>query len=302
MDVISSIIADYRSAFPQGSISEHEAMSGHTTLKIGGRVRAMAKPASAEELAWLARECRARGVRSLILGNGSNMLFSDEDMELFVICTGGLCDISADGERITAGAGATLSRIAAAAQAASLTGFEFAHGIPGSLGGAVYMNAGAYGGEMKDVVESVTAIDSEGSTVEFGAGDCGFSYRGSAFCDNGCTVLSAVIKLRKGDGAEIAGKMADLAQRRREKQPLNLPSAGSTFKRPKEGYAAAMIDEAGLKGFSIGGAQVSEKHAGFVVNTGGATFDDFMGVIRHVQEEVLRRTGIMLEPEVRIIR
>lgn len=302
MDNFSKLIQDYKTAFPRGEVRENEPMSAHTTLKIGGRVRGLALPKTQEEAAWLVTEAKERGVRSLVIGNGSNMLFSDDALDILIIKTTKLCAIETSGETIFAGAGASLYRIAVEAQSASLTGFEFAHGIPGTLGGAVYMNAGAYGGEMKDVVESVTVLTENGHIKTLAADDCAFGYRRSVFCENGDIILSAAIRLSRGDKGAISAKMAELAAKRREKQPLNLPSAGSTFKRPKDGFAAAMIDEAGLKGFQIGGAQVSEKHAGFVVNTGGATFDDFMGVVEHVRHTVFDRTGVMLEPEVRIIR
>ena len=184
--------------------------------------------------------------------------------------------------------------------ARSLAGLEFAHGIPGTLGGAVSMNAGAYGGEMKDVVTSVTYLD-EGLSVRE-TDDAGFSYRHSRFSDTGCIVLGAEVSLHEDDPDAVRERMRSLAERRRSSQPLDMPSAGSTFKRPAGGYAAALIDEAGLKGCAVGGAQVSEKHAGFVVNRGGASFDDVLRLIEHIQNEVYRVSGIELEPEVKIIR
>ena len=194
----------------------------------------------------------------------------------------------------------TLSRLASFAAARSLAGLEFAHGIPGTLGGAVSMNAGAYGGEMKDVVTSVTYLD-EGLSVHE-TDDAGFSYRHSRFSDTGCIVLGAEVSLHEDDPDAVRERMRSLAERRRSSQPLDMPSAGSTFKRPAGGYAAALIDEAGLKGCAVGGAQVSEKHAGFVVNRGGASFDDVLRLIEHIQNEVYRVSGIELEPEVKIIR
>jgi UDP-N-acetylmuramate dehydrogenase len=212
-----------------------------------------------------------------------------------------LKNVRVDGETVDADAGVTLSKIAFEAYTKSLTGFEFAQGIPGTLGGGVYMNAGAYGSEMKDVIESVTAYSKDKGIVTFSNDECCFGYRKSVFTDSDYVILRAKIKLKIGNKDEIKSQMDTLSDKRRKSQPLELPSAGSTFKRPQTGYAAAMIDAAGLKGFSVGGAQVSEKHGGFVVNKGGATFDDFMAVVRHVQETVYKDTGVMLEPEVKII-
>ena len=195
-----------------------------------------------------------------------------------------------------------LSRLAVYAQQAGLAGLEFAHGIPGSLGGAVSMNAGAYGGEMKDVVVSTRYLDHDLNLCKAEGAAHDFGYRHSVFSDTDCVVLGSTLALTPGDPAEIRARMLDLSERRRSRQPLDLPSAGSTFKRPAGGYAAALIDAAGLKGYAVGGAQVSEKHAGFVVNRGGATFDDVLRLMDHIRSEVLRTSGVELEPEVKIIR
>ncbi len=207
-----------------------------------------------------------------------------------------------DDVTLEADAGVLLSRLAVYAQQAGLAGLEFAHGIPGTLGGAVMMNAGAYGGEMKDVLSSVSFLDSDAELFRLPAGELGLGYRRSIFSDTGSIILDAEIRLTPGDRGEIGARMRELAQKRRASQPLDLPSAGSTFKRPAGGYAAALIDQAGLKGFAIGGAQVSEKHAGFVVNRGGATFEDVLRLMAHIEKTVFEKSGVRLEPEVRILK
>lgn len=302
MNDFSAALSDYRRAFPDGSVKLDEPMSSHTTLRIGGEVKGFFTPAGTEELCELLRILKCHDVKTIVVGNGSNLLFGDGKLDMAVISTKGLNMVEVRGNSVRAEAGAVLARIANTALDASLTGFEFAAGIPGTLGGALYMNAGAYGSEMKDVVTSVKVLTDDFSERTLTNEECGFAYRHSLFGDKGLIALSADIALTQGDAAEIKDKMDGMAQKRLSSQPLNFPSAGSTFKRPKDGYAAAMIDEAGLKGFSIGGAQVSEKHAGFVVNTGGATFSDFTAVMSHVQDAVYKRFGVMLEPEIKIIR
>ena len=236
------------------------------------------------------------------MGNGTNLLVTDAPLHRIVLRMGE--EFSrvdpVNGTALRAESGATLSRLALFAAARGLAGLEFAHGIPGTLGGAVSMNAGAFGGEMKDVVKSVTYLDKDLFLRE--TDDAGFSYRRSRFSDTDCIVLGAKISLHEDDPDAIRERMRSLAERRRSSQPLDMPSAGSTFKRPAGGYAAALIDEAGLKGYTVGGAQVSEKHAGFVINRGGACFDDVLRLIEHIRNEVYRVSGIELEPEVKIIR
>ena len=295
------LIEEQKKKYPGAAARENEPMSAHTSLKIGGEAAAYFEPVSAEELKSIVSACAEEGLRYFVLGKGSNVLFADGRLDLAVISTSGLSEIKTEGETITAGAGAALSKIASAALAASLTGFETLHGIPGSLGGAVYMNAGAYGGEIKDVCESVTVLEN-GEIREYAARDCDFSYRHSAFEDKDAVVISARFRLKQGDPEKIRATMRDLADRRRAKQPLEFPSAGSTFKRPAGDFAARLIEEAGLKGRQNGGAQVSEKHAGFLINRGGATFEDFYGLMVTVQKEVFKFSGVLLEPEVRIIR
>ncbi len=295
------LIEEQKKKYPGAAARENEPMSAHTSLKIGGEAAAYFEPVSAEELKSIVSACAEEGLRYFVLGKGSNVLFADGRLDLAVISTSGLSEIKTEGETITAGAGAALSKIASAALAASLTGFETLHGIPGSLGGAVYMNAGAYGGEIKDVCESVTVLEN-GEIREYAARDCDFSYRHSAFEDKDAVVISARFRLKQGDPEKIRATMRDLSDRRRAKQPLEFPSAGSTFKRPTGDFAARLIEEAGLKGRQNGGAQVSEKHAGFLINRGGATFEDFYGLMEIVKKEVFKFSGVLLEPEVRIIR
>ena len=297
-------MTDLSQILPSIEMRCNEPMSQHTSFKIGGPVRAMIFPKNESELAHTVRELRTENLNFFILGNGTNLLVAEKPLELIAVKTpsgtGGIERLS--DTVIRAYSGASLSRLASIACDNSLSGLEFAQGIPGSVGGAVFMNAGAYGGEVGDFIVSVDAVMLDGEIKTLPASECGFSYRHSMFCENGAVILCAVFELIPGADADIRSKMQTFAEQRRDKQPLDFPSAGSTFKRPPGGFAAAMIDEAGLRGFSIGGAAVSEKHAGFVVNLGGATFDDVMRVINHVKEEVLRRTGVELEPEIRIIK
>lgn len=304
MDAFCGILKEYMSRFPGGEARENEPMSRHTSFHIGGNARIMLLPKTAEELSYALELTEKSGVRRLIMGNGTDLLVSDKPLEMTVIKThDGLSDISLCGEcEIEAGCGALLSRISAFAAAKSLSGLEFAQGIPGTLGGGLAMNAGAYGGELKDVLLSVTALDGNGKRLFLSAEECDMSYRHSVFSDGKLTAVSARLRLTRGNETDIRAKMEELAEKRRASQPLNMPSAGSTFKRPENGYAAALIDGAGLKGFSVGGAQVSEKHAGFVVNTGNATFDDVLRLMEHIRNTVYGASGIMLEPEVKIIK
>ena len=277
-------------------------MKNHTSFKIGGPARVMFFPENPEDLTQLCDLLHKHGIQPLIMGNGTNLLANDRPLDIAVVKTTGLRSIERIVEdEISAGAGALLSKLAVFAYECGLTGLEFAHGIPGTLGGAVIMNAGAYGGEIKDVVRKTTIYNAKTGKCSITGAEHGFSYRHSRLSDTGETVLSSMIRLEKAEREEIKAKMDELSIRRRESQPLDLPSAGSTFKRPREGYAAALIEQAGLKGYTVGGAQVSEKHSGFIVNRGGASFSDVMAVIEHVRGTVLDRFGIELEPEVRII-
>lgn len=304
MPRLDGILEQLRAAFPDSEVRLDEPMRAHTSFKIGGTVPALFLPKREEELALIRRLLRETDMPVLIIGNGTNLLVSDGQLHMVVVqLCDGLGEMKLiDDETIWAGSGALLSRIATFALQNGLTGFEFAHGIPGSFGGAISMNAGAYGGEMKDVVTRVRSMDPEGNIRETAGTDCDFSYRHSCFSDTEEIILSGEIHLKKGDPSEIRAKMEELSCKRRTSQPLNMPSAGSTFKRPVGGYAAAMIDEAGLRGYSIGGAQVSEKHCGFVINKGDATFDDVCRLMAHIQGVVFEKFGTTLQPEVKIIR
>jgi len=297
------IIQEIQGAFPGVEIKENEPLAKHCSFRIGGPAAAVLLPRSAEELAALCRFLRRRGEAPLLIGNGTNVLFPDEGLDRLVIKTcRNVGAVSVSGTRISAECGATLASVAAAARDAGLAGLEFAHGIPGSVGGGVVMNAGAYGGELKDVITQTDYLDENLELRTLRGAEHGFSYRHSVLSERGGVALRCVFELSAGDTAEITGKMQELMEKRRASQPLDMPSAGSTFKRPAGGFAAALIDEAGLKGFSVGGAQVSPKHAGFVVNTGGATCGDVLRLMEHIQTTVLARSGIELEPEVRVIR
>ena len=297
-------IAMVKQAFPEAEILTEELMSRHTSFRIGGSVPVLFLPKSVQEVQTICRVLTELSIRTLVIGNGTNLLVSDRPPELAVIQMGenmsrieSVCDTV-----IRAESGAILSKIAMFALHESLTGLEFAHGIPGSLGGAVCMNAGAYGGEMKDVIRKVTVLSPDGVVRDYSGEQCEFAYRQSRFSDGKAVVLSAELALQKGDPTAIRTRMEELSERRKNSQPLQLPSAGSTFKRPATGYAAALIEEAGLKGFAVGDACVSEKHAGFVVNRGSATFEDVLAVMDHVQETVHRKFGVLLVPEVKVIQ
>jgi UDP-N-acetylmuramate dehydrogenase len=302
MDAISRAIDAIIKMQPDIAFKLNEPLKYHASFKIGGLVRAMFFPDSIACLTEIYGVLGEHGIAPLIMGNGSNILASDETHELAVINTTLLNRIELVNEtEILAEAGALLSKLAAFACKHSLSGLEFAHGIPGTLGGAVAMNAGAYGGEMKDVIINTNAYNTKSGKYSLAAPEHDFSYRHSRFTDSGDIVLSSVMRLTKGDSDSVKRKMDELLARRRESQPLDLPSGGSTFKRPSEGYAAAFIEQAGLKGFTIGGAQVSKKHAGFIVNRGDATFTDVMAVIGHVRKTVFMQFGIMLELELKIV-
>lgn len=298
----SALLNDITAALPGLAYRENEPLSKHCSFRIGGPAPLVLLPASAEELAALCALLREKGEAPFLMGNGTNLLLPDEGLDRVVVKTcPGAGAVAVEGNVVTAEAGATLARTAAAAQAAGLTGLEFAHGIPGSVGGGVIMNAGAYGGELGDVVFETEYLDKDLKLRVLCGEEHGFSYRHSVFSETPGVVLRARFRLTPGDPAVIAARMRELSEKRRANQPLDLPSAGSTFKRPAGGFAAALIDGAGLKGFSVGGAQVSEKHAGFVVNAGGATCADVLRLMEHIQSVVLARSGIELEPEVRVI-
>lgn len=279
----------------------NEPLKNHVSFKTGGNAAYFVTPATLEELVCLVKTLKSNNEKYFIMGNGSNILVSDSGFDGVVICIGkNMSEISVSGNEITAMSGALLSKIANVALKNSLSGFEFASGIPGSLGGAVIMNAGAYDGEMKDVVIKTKYLSQDG-TVKCAVGDeHGFGYRKSAFSGND-VVLSSVISLKNGNYDEIRSKMDELNSRRREKQPLEYPSAGSTFKRPEGYFAAKLIDDAGLRGYTYGGAMVSEKHCGFVINYDNAASADIYGLMQHIQDVVYNKFGVMLEPEVRLL-
>lgn len=276
----------------------NEPMSCHTSFKIGGAADIFISVRSVPELSALLKRCGELNIPRFIIGKGTNLLVSDLGIEGAVISLAGLNGISVEGEEITCGAGAALSDVCRAALKASLTGLEFAYGIPGSIGGAVYMNAGAYGGEMSNVVLSAEGITEDGGLVKVNAEDMSFGYRKSVFKQSGTTVISTVLRLKKGDSKEIEEKMQDYISRRKSKQPLEYPSAGSFFKRPEGYFAGALIEKNGLKGAAVGGAQVSCKHAGFIINRGGATAEEVIKLGRRVSDTVKARDGVKLEREV----
>ena len=303
MERFEQLAAALRQSCPALELREHEPMARHTTFRIGGPVRLMALPRSEGEVLACLREAERARVRLVVLGNGSNLLAADGEIPCFAVLLTGLDALERTGEReIWAGAGVSLARLASFAAQEGLAGLEFAHGIPGTLGGGVLMNAGAYGGEMVQVVKEVAAAGRNGGVETVPAEQCGFSYRRSAFSDGERVILGARFHLEPDDPAAIRGRMDDLARRRKEKQPLEYPSAGSMFKRPQGHFAAALIDQCGLKGLTVGGAQVSEKHAGFVINRGGATCADVLALVDQVKERVLQQTGVELEMEVRVLR
>ena len=276
-------------------------MSEHTTLRLGGPADYLVFPRSAGEISALFDEAGAYNMPVTVIGHGSNLLVLDGGIRGLVIrVEKNMHGIRREGNRLTAQAGAMLGAAAAAAAEAGLTGLEFASGIPGTVGGGMTMNAGAYGGELGDVTVRVNGIRPDGTPVSLTREEMQFGYRTSAVRKLNFIVTEAVFELREGDPAEIRAKMNELNARRAEKQPLDVPSAGSTFKRPEGYFAAALIDQCGLKGYSIGGAQVSLKHAGFLVNTGSSS-RDYLELVRYVQRVVLERAGVQLEPEIRII-
>ena len=298
------LVEALRLQLPELDIREWEPMARHTTFRVGGRVRVFVRPTTVEEIVSICTLLKAEGIRPFLMGRGSNLLVADEDLQGVVIqLAENFSDCRREGDcGLYAQAGVTLVRLARLAQEYGLTGMEFAGGIPGALGGGVSMNAGAYGGELKDVVVSVDYLDEDLNLRTATGEECDFRYRGSAFSDTNKVILGARIALQASTVEAVEARMEELKAKRVKSQPLEYPSAGSTFKRPVGGYAAAMIDEAGLKGYAVGGAQVSEKHAGFVINRGGATCADVLALMDHIRKTVYDRTGIELEAEVKIIK
>ena len=282
---------------------ENEPLAAHCTFKIGGPAQLFVQPQTEQQLCSAVALCKEQAVRYYLLGNGSNILFADEGFAGVVIDISALgSDIAVEGNMLTAGAGVRLAALHRAALEHGLSGLEFAYGIPGTVGGAVYMNAGAYGGEMKDVLTVVRYLTAEGEVVQASAAELDLSYRHSIFEENGGCILSAQFALQPGNAADIRAKMDELMAKRVDKQPLDKPSAGSTFKRPAGAFAAALIDQCGLRGFRHGGAAVSDKHCGFVVNLGGATCADVLALCDEVRAIVKEKTGYELEKEIRVVK
>ncbi len=308
-----------KEAIGEGNVLEREPMSGHTSFRIGGPADALVFVNNEEELARVLGIVTEEDAPHMLIGNGSNLLVSDEGYPGIAIkLAGEFEEIKQDEEDrtlVTIGAARLMSSVAAFLTERGLAGFEFASGIPGSIGGAVFMNAGAYGGEIKDVCESVRVLrragmqehaESQGKGVHYEVctlsnDEMDFGYRHSAAEDRGMIIVSAGMRFTEDDPAAIAARVDELREKRNSRQPVNYPSAGSTFKRPVGGFAAALIEQSGLKGYRVGGAEVSVKHSGFVINAGGATCEDVLSVMRHVRETVLADSGILLEPEVRLI-
>ena len=279
-----------------------EPMASHTTFRIGGPADYFVLPETVEELAGILKLCKEENVPYFILGNGSNLLVGDKGFRGVVVQLYKNFDgMSIEGTTVTAKAGAMLVRVAKESGKAGLTGLEFASGIPGTIGGAMVMNAGAYGGEMKDVVTSVTVLTKDGEIKKLSGEEMNFRYRGSIVENEDYIVLEAVMELKEGNLEEIQARMAELTVQRKTKQPIEFPSAGSTFKRPEGYFAGKLIQDAGLRGFQVGGAQVSEKHCGFVINAGGATAADVMSLMQQVSDKVNEEFGVTLEPEVKRI-
>lgn len=283
-------------------ITENANMAEYVSFKAGGHAALLLEPEDFNELYDAVDKCSQSGMPFMIMGNGSNLLFTDNGYQGAVIKIGqAVGDIEVKDNVLDAGAGALLSVLANRAADQGLSGMEFACGIPGSLGGAIFMNGGAYEGEMSQIVKSVTCIDADGNISVFRNQDCEFGYRHSAFQDNGQIILKAKLELHPEAPEKIRARMAEFTKRRIEKQPLAYPSAGSFFKRPEGHFAGKLIEDAGLKGLTVGGAQVSELHAGFIINTGNATAQDIIDLMKVVQETVMDKFGVMLQPEVRII-
>lgn len=290
-----------RSMFERFEVLRDARMSGYTTLKLGGPADWLAFPSCAEDIREMREEAAFNGLPVTVIGHGSNLLVTDKGIRGLVIRIGkNMRTITREGNSLRVQAGAMMSAAAAAAADAGLSGLEFASGIPGTVGGGVTMNAGAYDGEMAQIVTAVTALTEDGKSVRLSAEEMEFGYRHSVVEENGLTVTEAILTLTPGNPEEIRAKMSELNRRRSEKQPLDVPSAGSTFKRPAGYYAAALIDQCGLKGYRVGDAYVSEKHAGFLVNTGDSAAD-YMELVSNVQRIVEERTGVRLETEIRIL-
>ena len=284
------------------SAEREVSMKNYTSFKVGGPAELFLSPEDAGQTAKLVRFCEKEEIPVFVLGKGSNLLVSDRGIKGAVIYTGKQCGISLVNENtVRAQSGASLAQLCTFALENSLSGLEFAYGIPGTVGGAVFMNAGAYGGEMKDVLLNSEYVSTDGTSGEIDNEAMELSYRHSAYENSNLVITAASVRLAPADRNEIKSTMNDILARRKEKQPLEYPSAGSTFKRPEGNFAGALIEQCGLKGVSVGGAQVSERHAGFIINRGGATAADILSLIKHVQARVKAQTGVSLETEIRLI-
>lgn len=302
MEINQEFVDGIKKILPVEQFYINEPMSKHTTFNIGGPADYLIFPGSMDQLQSVIKLMNQCDIPFTILGNGSNVLVLDKGIRGAVIKFHAPMSYKrCEGNKIIAGAGAYLKHISQYAAENSLTGMEFACGIPGSLGGAVFMNAGAYDGEMKNVVKEVKTVTATGKVLTYGPDEFNFGYRHSVFQANGQAIAEITLELQPGDKAEIQAKMDDYTARRESKQPLEMPSAGSTFKRPEGYYAGTLIDSTGLKGLQVGGAQISTKHAGFVVNSGHATAQDVLDLIKEVQDRVYKEKGVKLYPEVRII-
>ena len=297
----SGLIEKIKNICGSKNVLINEPMKKHTTFKIGGNADIFVMPETVSALSEVTALCKNENIRTVILGNGSNVLVSDKGIRGVVVSTVQLDSITVKCNKIYAQAGAMLSSVSSAAANNSLCGLEFASGIPGTLGGGIFMNAGAYGGELKDVITSVTFLSKDGQVKTLSNADCCFGYRYSVFQQNGGIILDAEFKLEKGNKEEIVSLCNEFNKRRRDKQPLSLPSAGSTFRRPEGYFAGKLIEDCGLKGFKKGGAAVSEKHSGFVVNVGDATAEDVLELIKHIQKTVKENFNVDLKEEIKYI-
>ena len=297
--VSEAVVQALRKFVPEENICLQESMASHTTFRIGGLADCFVQLENTEQLIMVRKYLSQVGVPFFVLGNGSNLLVSDEGFRGVILQIGPKMNrVTVEGSVIVAQAGASMAQIARTAMEHELTGMEFASGIPGTIGGGVVMNAGAYGGELSRIVTQVNVVNSEGGIMELDNETMEFGYRTSTIRNNSFTVTEVILRLEKGDRQQIRERMEELAARRREKQPLEYPSAGSTFKRPAGHYAGQLIMEAGLRGFQCGGAKVSDKHCGFVINTGNATAEDVRKLIREVQARVKDQFNVDLETEV----
>lgn len=301
-DVYEAFINEMVPLLGREKILRDEPMCRHTTFRVGGPADCLLYPAVGDELSRVLASLKKYDLPVTILGNGSNVLVRDKGIRGVVVVLGQpAAYIRHQGSQVIAGAGTSLTAVAQYAAQQGLSGLEFAAGIPGSLGGAVFMNAGAYGGEMMPVIHRVTALDGDGRSIQYEADELRFGYRYSMFQENRQIIAEMELSLAPGDPQHIQQQMKDFNERRRQKQPLEYPSAGSTFKRPEGYFAGTLIEQTGLKGFSVGGAQVSEKHAGFIINRGQATAADILALMAEVQQRVFDRHGVKLVPEVRVI-